>query len=144
MNLIKIMVSTIFISLFAIAIITFASNFGYDNDTSINIANDPDISEINTGMQSELDSFYVNANTSAEAFSQSTISSQTESTEGGTQFKVLTNNPLTIARRGIEGGFEKIFGSSSAFGVVLTTFVGVLGAIVLLLAYKAWAGRDPG
>lgn len=144
MSFIKFTVSTVLIALFSIALITFAANFAEDNQASISIADDPDLSGLSTGMQNDINDFYVSANTSADAFGKSTISSQTEASEGGTQYKVTPTNSLSMARRSINAGFKKIFGTDSGFGIVFTALVATLGLIAAAYSYKAWVGRDPG
>jgi len=143
MSFIKFTTSTVLIALFAIALITFAANFANDNQASINIGDDSDFSNMNTGMKSDMNTFYSSANTSTDAFSKSTISSQTEASEGGTQFKVTPTNSLSMATRAINGGFKKIFGSDSGFGILFTALIALLGIIAFAYAYKAWVGRNP-
>jgi len=143
MSHIKFIVSLVMISLFAIAIISFAVNFGYDNSTKVNLANDPDLPGIKNNLESDVNVYYTNMNTSSDAMYKSTISSQTEATEGGTAFKVGPTTALTMTYRVITGGYKKIFGSDSGFGIFLTALISVLGFISIMLLYKAWAGRSP-
>ena len=144
MSFLKFTASTIFIALFVIAIIAFAINFGIDNNATVNLGQDPDFSTLNTSMQNEVEDFYTQSNVSVDAFMKSTISSQTQASEGGTQYKVTTGNSLSMAKNGITNGFTKIFGSDSGFGVILTALISFLTLAGAAFAYKAWVGRDPG
>ncbi len=144
MGQIKFITNIILIGLFVIAIITFAINFGYDNDTSVNLANDSDFINIRTNVKGNISTtFYSDVDTSSEAMYKSTISTQTEATEGGTSFKVGPATALTVVKDTTKAGFTKIFGSDSGFGLLLTTLGAILGYISIMYIYKAWAGRNP-
>ena len=143
MGFIKYTTSIMMIALFCIALITFSVNFAIDNDSTVSLADDEDFSSIKSGLESDVDVFYENVNTSNNAFQKSTISSQTEASEGGTQFKVTPGTSLSMGKRGIAAGWTKIFGSDSGFGVIFTALISILGFIMLLYGYKAWVGRNP-
>ena len=130
------------IALFGICIITFAVNFGYENNANVNIADD-DYDDINVSLQSDVESFYQGVNTSAEAYAKSTISTQTESSEGGTQFKATPTTSLSMGKRTLTAAWNKIFGQGGEFGIVFTALISILGFVMFMLAWKAWAGRNP-
>lgn len=144
MGQIKFITSIILIGLFVIALITFAINFGYDNDTSINLANDSDFVSIRNSIEGNVSTtFYSDVNISSDAMYESTISTQTEATEGGTSFKVGPATALVVVKDVVKAGFTKIFGSDSGFGILLTALGAILGYISIMYIYKAWAGRNP-
>jgi hypothetical protein len=144
MGLIKYTTSLLLIGLFAIALVTFAAQFAYDNDAVINIADDPQLSGINTSIRSDVQDFEISTGVSAEALANSSVSSDSESFEGGTVFKATPTSSLSMAKNAITAGFNKIFGSSdSAFGIIFTAFISLLGIIMIWYVYKAWAGRSP-
>lgn len=141
MGLIKTTTNFLLLMLFTVAIITFAINFGYDNDTSINLDDDSDFSGLKTNIEEETTTFYSNINTSSQAMAESTISTQTEATEGGTSFKTI---PLVIYRQlrnVVSAPFAKIFGSGSGFGILLTILIGIIFLTVAMYIYKAWKGN---
>lgn len=143
MGQIKFMVGLVLASLFAIGIISFAVMFGIDNGTRINIINDSDFSGIRDNLIGNVTIFYSDINTSSDAMYKSTVSTQTEATEGGTSFKVGPTTALSMARQVINSSFRKIFGSDNAFSVFVTALVAILGFISIMYLYKAWAGRNP-
>lgn len=144
MGQIKFITSIILIGLFVISIVTFAINFGYDNDTSINLANDSDFINIQNSVKGNVSTtFFSDVNISSEAMYESTISTQIEATEGGTPFKVGPGTALTVVKDVTKAGFTKIFGSDSGFGILFTALGAVLGYISIMYIYKAWAGRNP-
>jgi len=144
MGQIKFITSIILIGLFSIAIVTFAINFGYDNDTSINLADDSDFVGIRDSVEGNVSTtFFSDVNISSEAMYESTISTQTEATEGGTSFKVGPGTALIVAKDVTKAGFTKIFGSDSGFRIFFTALGALLGYISIMYIYKAWAGRNP-
>ena len=143
MGFIRYTVALVIISLFAIAITTFAINFSSDNDASISISDDNSFSNTSDELNSDIEVFYEGVNTSNSAFIKSTISSQTEASEGGTQFKVTPSTSMSMAKKSITTAWEKVFGSDSGFGIVFTALISLIGFIVGLYAYKAWVGRNP-
>lgn len=143
MGFIKYTGALMLISLFAIALVTFAINFGLDNHSRINLVNDSEYSDIDTGLRSDVEVFYEGVNTSNDAFQTSTISSQTEASEGGTQFKVTPATSLSMAKRAISSAWSNIFGKGSSFGVIFTALIAMLAFVMALYAYKAWVGRNP-
>lgn len=136
-------VALVMIALFSIALITFAVNFGIDNDANINIGDDSGFSDVNTSLRSNLDEFHTGTGTSSTSFSESTISSQTEASEGGTQFKVTPWTSLAMATNSITTSWNRIFGQGSGFAIILTSLITVLTFIIGMYAYKGWVGRSP-
>jgi len=138
MGQISFVTNMIMAALFCIAIVGFAINFGYDNNSSVNIAQDPDMPQLKSDIQTKVELFYYDANTSSDAMQKSTISTQTESTEGGTSFKVTPANALGTAGKLVTMGYKKIFGSDSGFGIFLTALIAILGFMSALYIWKAW------
>jgi len=143
MGLIKYTTSLLLIGLFAIALVTFAAQFAYDNDAVINIADDPQLSEINASIRTDIQSFETATGVSADALANSSVSSESEAFEGGTAFKATPTSSLAMAVRAITAGWNKIFGDDSAFNIIFTAFISLLGIIMIMYVYKAWVGRAP-
>ena len=143
MGQIKFITSLVLVALFTVAITTYAINFAIDNNANVSLADDSDFLEIRGDIKENLTVFYSDVNTSSDAMYKSTISSQTEATEGGTSFKVAPGTALQMAFSSITLGFRKIFGSDSGFGIFLTALISILGFISIMYLYKAWAGRNP-
>ena len=141
MGQIKFLTSLVLISLFVVAMLTFAINFASDNSASISLADDSDYPGIQSNLEDNVETFYSDMGTATNATYQSTISSQTEATEGGTAFKVGPGTALLMAKNSITAGYTKLFGPE--FGIFLTAFLSLLGLISLLYIYKTWAGRNP-
>ena len=143
MGLAKYSISLMMVAIFSIAIITFAINFAGDNSSEVSLADDSDFASTSNAIGNDVVTFYEGVNTSNTAFQESTISSQTESSEGGTQFKVTPPVSVKQVTKVIDVGWSKIFGSDSEFRNVFLSITGILVFIMGLYAYKAWAGRNP-
>ena len=141
MGMIKITGVMMLCALFGIALITYAVNFGIDNNTGIKLGDDENLVNTNTNLSDTIEEFYVAANTSFQAGQKSTISSQTEASEGGTQFKVTPTSSLGMFRNTLKSGFEKIFGSGSGFNLLFTALIGFLIFVIGLYFWKAWRGN---
>jgi len=141
MGQIKLMTSLLFIAIFVIAIVSFAVQFADDNDTRVNLGDDEEYSSMKSGLDSEVEQFKQDANTSVTAIGKTTISTQTEATEGGTAFKVGPWTLLGMVRIAITSTYTKIFGPE--FGVIFTAFLALLGIVMGFYIYKTLAGRNP-
>ena len=141
MGLAKLTVVMLMSALFGIALISFAVNFGIDNDTTVKLGDDGDFVNINTNLNNDVEEFYVAANESVVAAQKSTISTQTEASEGGTQFKVTPSSSLSMFKNTLKSGFEKIFGTDSGFGIMFTALLSILGFLIFLYVIKAWRGN---
>jgi hypothetical protein len=137
---IGIVTSFILLGLFAICLVTFAVNFAVDNNSVVNIANDDDFTTLNSEVGGNITTFYNDINTSRQAMQESTISSQTEATEGGTSFKVGPWSAMSMAISTVTIGFQKIFGSGPLFIIIFTSISALLTMTVVLFILKAWKG----
>jgi len=140
MGLSKLTINLMLVTLFSLSLVTFAILFGNDNNGSINLGDDVDFNNSQSNAISDVAVFYTQSNVSYEAFQKSTIQSQTESSEGGTQFKATPSASLSQFKNAITTSFTKIFGSDSNFGVVFTALFAVLGIIISIAAWAAWKG----
>lgn len=143
MGLIKFLGGMMMVMLFAFAIISYTVGYGNDNEVAINIADDDELSALQTNLENNAGDFLININSSLESFSKSELGTGDEIDRKGGQFKSQTRSPYDATKNIINVGFVKIFGSDTEFGVVLTTFLTFLGAVSLLYIVKAWVGKNP-
>ena len=137
----NLMISLALIGIFSIALISFAINFAIDNEAQVSLSDDSDISNLNTNLQSDIDSMRDDTNTSVTAIMTSTIGIQSGETEGGTAFKVGPGTALNMAYRTMKVGFGKIFGADSSFSIIFTTFTIILAFVSVFVIWKAWKGN---
>ena len=132
------------IALFGIALITFAGNFGYDNDSNLNINNE---GSFNSSMQSsstEIENFYVDINgTAMPQYQESSAGSQVDTTDRGAIFKVTATSSMDMAKTTMQSAWNSIFGNDSGFGIILIAIFSLIGLTWILYSYKAWFGKNP-
>ncbi|MAH48477.1 hypothetical protein CMI37_21810 [Candidatus Pacearchaeota archaeon] len=147
MGEIKFVGALVLTALFAIAIISYVSNFGTDNDVAVDFNDDPDLQNTATGLQSDLDTYRLNVNSSSTSFSQSEITIASEVTRTGGVFKGGgVFQTIGTVKRILNSGWKKIFGNeqgNAGFGIVLTALISFLVFVAVRYVYKSWVGKNP-
>lgn len=136
----QLIISLIAISLFAIAIISFAVNFAIDNDAPISIADDSELSSLNTEMNSNVSSFSSDSESQYKSIIESTIDSSSGTTQSTGPFAITPISSIGVFKNILEVGYIKIFGSGSGFGIFFTTLVGIIVFLMGLFIYKTLRG----
>jgi hypothetical protein len=142
MGQISLTTSLILIGLFTIAVIGFALNFASDNSAAISIANDPELTLLNTRVTGNTTNFTSTSNDTYYSILGSEIKG-TDTTSTGTQFALTPINAVATVKNILEVGYIKIFGSGSGFSLFLTTFIGLLTFMIGLYIWKTWKGGSP-
>lgn len=135
--------SLIFISLFTIAILSYAINFAGDNNAVIDISDDPELNELHSNLVNEQSTNLISINSSDKAFSESTISATEETTTTGGQFKENIKSPRKSLNYILKGIRTKIFGNDSNFLVILNAFFSFIILVGILYIWKTWKGGNP-
>lgn len=143
MGQIQLTISLVLIGLFTVAVIGFAINFATDNNTPIDISDDPEISTLYTNTATSVSDFREDSEATYTSIINSTIASGDETTISGGQFKITPVNVMGVVNNIIRTGYVKIFGTGSGFGIFMTTFFAVLLFVIGLFIWKTWAGRQP-
>ena len=143
MGQIQLTISVILISLFTIAIIGFAVNFGNDNSAPVNLANDPELSSLYTRTEGNMSEFAKKSEDSYDSIIESSIDPGGQTTASGGAFALTPWTLLAAITNIFKVGYIKIFGTGSGFGIFFTTFFGVLVGVMALFVWKTWAGRSP-
>ena len=133
------------ISLFAMAIVSYAIGFASDNSTAVSISDDSDLSSLDTNLKSKQQQAFLEYNSSSDSFMKSTIKSGDEVFESGGPFKTSGQNStirgvyniLNIAENKLLGGKD------GGFGVFINSFIFLLGFIFVAYIYKTWVGKNP-
>ena len=136
-------ISLVLIGLFTIAIIGFAVNFASDNSAAVSIGDDPELSTLSTLTEEDVDGFNVESGNTYASILNSSITGESSTTKTGGQFSLTATNSVGVVENILRVGFTKIFGGSSGFGIFITTFLGLIVFITVLLIWKTWAGKIP-
>lgn len=143
MGQIKFVTSITMAVLFSIAVIMFATQFGADNEASVLISDDTDFTGIKNDLTGNVTTFASDINSTSDAFFKSSLESGDQTTATGGQFKVGIGSMMKQSGNLIRGGFKKIFGSDTDFGILLTALTFILLFVGVSYAYKSWIGRNP-
>jgi len=143
----NLIVSLVFISIFTIAIVSFAINFASDNsNTAISLGDDSDFSALDTSLKSNVATMVVSQNGSLTSFAESeAVGTDQVSTSGGLLKSAFGLSTLVTSLKTIIGTIQnKIFGGKGGgFGAVTNLFVLLFGFIFVIYAYKTWWGKNP-
>jgi uncharacterized membrane protein YraQ (UPF0718 family) len=143
MGQIKFIGAMLMTGLFAFAIISFVTQFGVDNNSAVQLANDPQYSSISAQIQSNVSTFDDDAETSSTSFFKSQAESGDEVSSSGEQFKTGVGTATSTATSTVRVAYEKIFGQDGNFSVFVTALVGFILYMGAMYAYKTWFGRNP-
>jgi|SRR3990167_218873 len=136
-------VALVIIGLFTVAIIGFAINFASDNDSAIDISDDSQISGLYTTTRGNLSNFREKSEDTYTTIINSTIEAGDETSTSGAQFKITPATAIAVVVNILNVGYIKIFGTSSGFGIFITSFLALITFIFAFLLIKAWLGRSP-
>jgi hypothetical protein len=92
---------------------------------------------------SETTEFFEDVNSSAAAFTLTTLEPGDETSSSGGQFKVGLGTMINMAENSLNAGYTKLIGEDTGLGIFLTALIGVLGFMVIAYGWKAWIGRNP-
>jgi hypothetical protein len=135
--------SLLLISLFAIAIIGYSVGYTSDNNSVISIDPNAELSTMNTNISSNVQTFYLDTNTSSTVFSEGTISGAEQTTITGGEFKVNFRSMMGAIGYVFGAVNKNIFGGNPAFGIILTAFSSMLVFIGVRYIWKTWKGGNP-
>lgn len=134
-----VMVTFMLIGLFSFALIGFVLQAQLDNDATQTIASDPSLSNLNSSIYSNLDSFRGDVNDSENAFGNS------EPITGGDSIQILSvagdvwKNIVTVPKAmfvGVATLLSNTIFSGVSFGVVFGALSAMIVAIIILYAWR--------
>lgn len=141
MGQIKLISAMIMVALFSLAMVTFAVNFGVENNSSVQLIDDPDYASLNASVKTQIQEFNTESNTSSNTLFSTTQEQGDQSASSGGQFKVTTGSAITVVTSLITVGFKKIFGQDTGFGIFLTAITSMLLFMIGLYVWKSWKGN---
>jgi hypothetical protein len=136
-------ISLTLISLFSLAVLSFAIGFANDNDSSINIANDPQIMTMKTGVEGDVSNFQSESENTYASIINSTIEAGSTTTTGSGQYAITSGSTIGGAKNILLIGYQKIFGSDSGFGIFIIIFLSIITFVTILYVVKIWRAGLP-
>ena len=134
--------SSVMITIFVIAIVTFAVQFAIDNDSDISLADDSRFTGLNSTLRANISNLKSDAEGSQEVLLKTSLASgDAEISGSGGQFKIGPFTAMVMTVSSLTGGFNAIFGPEFSF--ILVLFVALMTFLIGYYVIKAWLGRDP-
>lgn len=134
--------SSVMITIFVIAIVTFAVQFAIDNDSDISLGNDNRFTSLNSTLRANVTNMKADADVSQEVLMKTSLASgDAEISGSGGQFKIGPFGAMAMTVSSLTAGFNLIFGSE--FNFILVMFVALFTFLIGYYVIKAWLGRDP-
>lgn len=143
MGQLKYIISIMFIGLFTLAILGFAINFAEDNDATISIADDEELSSLQTDMESQISSSSTSTESTYSSLLESSVGEGGETLESGGTISLTITNAIPVFTNILNVGYIKIFGDEGNFGVFLTAFITMILFVGAMYFIKTWLGRNP-
>ena len=143
MGLLQYTLAFVFIGLFSIGIMGFAIDFASDNNSFVDISDDPDIITFDNNLKGNVSAFRTDAQGTYESIIDSSTDEAGFTTKTGGSFSITPPKLVTSTRNVLGIGYQKIFGQEPKFAIFMTTFLAMVGFFFSLYFFKAWIGRIP-
>lgn len=138
---IRLTTSIVMIILFAVAIIGFAVGFANDNNSVVDISDDPELMDFNTNAKANMSNYKTDSENTYNSILDTTIEPGSDVAQSTGPFSITTRGLIRVSENIIYLPYRKIFGSGSGFGIFFTTFIALLLFIAGLLIYKTLRGN---
>lgn len=135
--------SLLLLLVFAVSIISYATNFASDNNANVSLSDDDDFTSLSSDLEGNITQFNTETNQSSKAFFESEITEGDETTRTGGQFKVGMGDLISGAKVIVNIIFVKIFGSDVGFAVFATVIIAFLVYFGYRLIWQTWKGGFP-
>lgn len=135
------------ITIFCIAFLNFAVDFGTEQNATINIDSESYINSSQINMQTNAEAFTSagGANATLDAMERGSIISNAVDAifNGISIFTTAITRPFLVLRNMFSLITSSIFGEDSSYGIVFNIIVGILVVMIGFLGYKLWKGGNP-
>lgn len=142
MGQIKFVASILFITLFTIAIVSYVTVWGSDNNAATNLADSSSFVTINSSLQSHMTVFTGDVNSTSEGFTQSTVEAASDTLKSPSVFQNLGMTRRTIGSI-LRLMKEQVFGNNPAFFVIIGGISTFMVFIAVSYIWKTFKGGDP-
>jgi len=134
-------IALILIGLFTFAIINFAVNFADDNNSPVNLADDPELSSLNTQSQSKISTFSDEAESSYSSIIDTPIAPGSDVPRSAGVFAITPLNAISVVKNILSIGYLKIFGTGAGFGIFLGALIAIISFAIGLYIWKTIRGQ---
>ena len=138
MGQLQVIMALVFIGLFSIALLTFATNFAIDNDASVNILDDPELSTLNTQLTGNVSAFSSDAEDQYSSIVETQLEGDVAPSVG--PFAITPTNSKNVVESILRVGYSKVFGTEEGADIFFTTFIAMIVFMLGLFIYKTLRG----
>jgi len=128
------------IVLFVLAVVGFSIGFANDNDATMSVADDTELSDIYSKSSGNISLLKNQSEDTYQSILSSTIEPGSDVVQSAGPFAITPTNVVGTTSNIITLPYKKIFGSGSEFGVFFTAFISFLLFVIGLLIYKTLRG----
>jgi len=129
------------ISLFTIAILSFAVDFAEDNDAEVKISEEEGLTNLQTNVGENVSNFRGGSEDTYKSIIASSIDAGSETTPSGGAFALTPWTLLKPIKNIFEVAKVQLFGDK--FAIFFTTLFAIMVTIMIFYIYKAWVGKMP-
>ena len=130
--------SLVLIGLFIFAIGGFAVNFGNDNNSAVNLANDAELTGLKSQMQGNMSELRSQSEGTYKSILETQIPSGGDNPSNVAPFSII--NPLGVITYTLKVAYIRIFGTGKGFGYFITAIISFLTVSLIYFAYKTLRG----
>ena len=143
MGEIKFLAGLVMLALFTLSIIAYSIGFGIENDSALNLNQDQQFNSLNSRIEGNLTSYRNDSKSGSISLMTSKIEAGGDNMETGQAFKVGIVPMVNTFKAIGQTIKDKLFGGSSAFGIVITALVSLLVYTGIRYIWKTWKGGNP-
>lgn len=138
----KLVTSILFITIFVIAITSYAIIWASDNNAAVSLGDSNSFTTINSSLQSDMNIFTRDVNSSSEGLTQSTVEPGSDILKSSAVFQNLGMTVRTVGNL-LRLMKTEIFGNNPAFFVVLSAISSFMIFLFVMYIWKTFKGGDP-
>ena len=125
---------------FSVAIIGFSIGFANDNDASVRIDQDANISSLDVVSRAGLQTLSTETEESYASIINTTLEPGSDAIKSPAVFTITWDNLFSTFKNIATLGYRTIFGSGDTFGIFFTAFLTIIGILFTLYIIKTWRG----
>lgn len=138
---INLTLSIVMIALFSIAIIGFCVGFANDNDAYMSVADDPNVSSLQTNLKVGTDTFKDDSSGTVTSLLESTVEPGSDVIQSTGPFAITASNLMGTLTNVVFLPYHTIFGTGVGFGIFFTTLGVFISFMFILFIIKTWKGN---
>lgn len=133
--------SLIFIGLFTIAIMGFATNFANDNNSAVSVTDDAEVNTLYTDIRTNVSNIEEDSEGTYASILETTVEPGSDVAQSTGSFAGGIKGVTDVGKNVIYIPYKKIFGSGEGFAIFFTIFGAIVVFLFGLYLYKTLRGN---